>query len=275
MKNSKQISFTLIAITLIPLYYQVFIDLINDWSSNDNYSHGYFIPFISIYMIYSIRSELSNIKIKPQNLGLLLLITGLAQLLIGKIGSEFFVQRTSIVTVLFGLTLFFGGLSLTKKMLIPIFYLILMIPLPAIIWNRIAFPMQLFSSALTEKVIQLTGIAVFREGNILHLAQTTLEVVDACSGLRSLTIMFALSAVIAWFATCSTKKKWIIFATAAPIAVLLNITRLTFTAMLASKYGSDVAQGFLHEFSGLVTFALGLTVLVIISKILSAVNPDF
>jgi exosortase len=253
----------------------VFIDLINDWSSNDNYSHGYFIPFISIYMIYSIRSELSNIKIKPQNLGLLLLITGLAQLLIGKIGSEFFVQRTSIVTVLFGLTLFFGGLSLTKKMLIPIFYLILMIPLPAIIWNRIAFPMQLFSSALTEKVIQLTGIAVFREGNILHLAQTTLEVVDACSGLRSLTIMFALSAVIAWFATCSTKKKWIIFATAAPIAVLLNITRLTFTAMLASKYGSDVAQGFLHEFSGLVTFALGLTVLVIISKILSAVNPDF
>ena len=144
-----------------------------------------------------------------------------------------------------------------------------MIPLPAIVWNKIAFPMQLFSSAVTEQTIQLIGIAVFREGNVLHLAQTTLEVIDACSGLRSLTTMFALSTVIAWFAICSTQRKWIIFLTAAPIAILLNIVRLTFTAFLASIYGGDFAQGFLHEFSGFVTFALGLALLIGVNRILT------
>ncbi|MDA3918280.1 MAG: exosortase/archaeosortase family protein [Deltaproteobacteria bacterium] len=259
----------LMLLCLAALYYQIFIDLIQDWSTDDNYSHGFFIPFISIYMIYSIRSELGNLKIKPQNLGLLLLIAGLAQLVIGKIGSEFFVQRTSMILIFFGFSLFFLGSSFTKKNLIPILYLILMIPLPAIVWNKIAFPMQLFASDLTEKAIQLIGIAVFREGNILHLAQTSLEVVDACSGLRSLTTMFALSTVIAWFATCSAPKKWLLFIAAAPIAILCNIIRLTFTAILASMYGGDVAQGFLHEFSGFVTFALGMAMLVGISSILT------
>jgi len=106
-------------------------------------------------MVYSIRSELGNLKIKPQNLGLLLLIAGLAQLVIGKIGSEFFVQRTSMILIFFGFSLFFLGSSFTKRNLIPILYLILMIPLPAIVWNKIAFPMQLFASDLTEKAIQL------------------------------------------------------------------------------------------------------------------------
>lgn len=259
----------LIPLSLIPLYYPVIIKLIEAWSTNDNYSHGFFIPFVTMYMVYSIYPELKTQDIKPWNFGLLLIIAALGQLLIGKIGSEFFIQRTSLIPLLFGLSLFFYGISFTKKLLIPILYLILMIPLPAILWNKIAFPMQLFSSVITEEVIQMIGIAVFREGNVLHLAQTTLEVVDACSGLRSLTTMFALSTVISWFTTCSTQRKWIIFFAAAPIAIMVNIIRLTFTAILASKYGGDVAHGFLHDFSGFVTFALGMVILVCVSKILT------
>ena len=129
--------------------------------------------------------------------------------------------------------------------------------------------MQLFSTGLTENVVQLIGIPVLREGNILHLTETTLEVVDACSGLRSLTTMFALSAALAWFARYSLTKKWFLFLMAAPIAIFANIIRLTTTAILASKYGSEVAQGFLHEFSGFVTFFIGLALLVGLNTVLS------
>ena len=253
---------------LVGLYYPVLIKLAQDWSTNDNYSHGFFIPLISGYMIFAMRTELKNISLQPVNSGLLLLLAGLAQFYIAKVGSEFFLQRTSLILVLLGLVLFLLGKAMTRKLLLPIGYLLFMVPLPAIIWNKIAFPMQLYSSAITEKVIQMVGIPVFREGNVLHLAQTTLEVVDACSGLRSLTTMFALSAALAWFSGYETWKKWGLFLAAAPIAIFANIIRLTGTAGLASIYGEKVAQGFLHEFSGLFTFAFGLMLLVLTNKFL-------
>jgi len=260
----------LILAALVGLYYPVLIALAHEWSTNDNYSHGFFILLISGYMIFIIRPELKNISLRPANWGLLLLLAGIAQLYIAKVGSEFFLQRTSLILVLLGIALFLLGKAMTRMLLLPITYLLFMVPLPAIIWNKIAFPMQLYSSAITEKFIHLFGIPVFREGNVLHLAQTTLEVVDACSGLRSLVTMFALSAALAWFSRYATWKKWVLFLTAAPIAIFANIIRLTGTAGLASFYGEKVAQGFLHEFSGLFTFVFGLMLLVWTSKLLQA-----
>jgi exosortase len=146
-----------------------------------------------------------------------------------------------------------------------------MVPLPAIIWNKIAFPMQLFGSFLTEKVVALMGIPILREGNILYLTNTTLEVVDACSGLRSLTTLFALSAVFAILSSHTTTQKWILFLTAAPIAIFANIVRLTGTAILASKYGGDVAQGFLHDFSGIAVFVVGVIMLATVSNLIKRI----
>ena len=257
-----------IGMGLVALYYPVVILMAQDWSTNDNYSHGFFIPLISGYMVYVLRDELKSLTPRPINWGLLVLLAGLGQLYIARVGSEYFLQRSSIIPVLLGLVLFLLGKGATRKLFVPIVYLLFMVPLPAIIWNKIAFPMQLFSSAVTEQVIQWIGIPVFREGNVLHLAQTTLEVVDACSGLRSLTTMFALSAAFAWFSALSTGRKWALFLAAAPIAILANIVRLTGTAGLASIYGGKVAQGFLHDFSGLFVFVLGLLLLVLTSKLL-------
>ncbi len=251
----------IILFSLVALYYPVLNHLAKQWSTNDNYSHGFFIPLISGYMIYTMQKQLRNIPLRPTNWGALLLLVGLGQLYIARVGSELFLQRTSIIIVLLGVTLFLFGTGITKRILIPIGYLFFMIPLPAIIWNNIAFPMQLFSSAVTEVVIRTIGIPVFREGNVTHLAQTTLEVVDACSGLRSLTTMLALSAALAWFSVHSAWKKWVLFCAAAPIAILANIVRLVGTAGLASVYGEAVAQGFLHEFSGIFTFIFGLMLL--------------
>jgi exosortase len=211
---------------------------------------------------------LRNISLRPANWGLFLLLAGVGQLYIARVGSEYFLQRTSLILVLLGMVVFLLGKAMTRKLLLPIAYLLFMVPLPAIIWNKIAFPMQLFSSAVTEVVVRLIGIPIFREGNVLHLAQTTLEVVDACSGLRSLTTMFALSAALAWFSDSTAWKKWVLFLAAAPIAIFANIVRLTGTAGLASVYGEKVAQGFLHEFSGLFTFVVGLMLLILINKFL-------
>jgi len=254
---------------LVGMYYPILVELAGDWKNNDNYSHGFFIPLISGYMVYCMRSELKGISIRSADWGIILLIIGLSQLYIAKVGSEFFLQRTSLIPVLLGASLFLLGLGITRKLLLPICYLIFMVPLPAIVWNKIAFPLQLFSSAITESVVKILGIPIFREGNVLHLAQTTLEVVDACSGLRSLSTMFALSLALAWFSDFARWKKWILFFMSAPIAVFANTVRLALTAVLATFYGEKAAQGFLHEFSGLFTFAFGLFLLILVNRLLS------
>jgi exosortase len=251
------------------LYSPVIAKLVVDWGIDDNYSHGYFIPFIASYMIWSIRKDLKNLQPVPSNLGLPLLILGLGQLIVARVGSEYFLQQTSMILVLFGLLLFLMGKKFTKKVFFSIVYLFFMIPFPAIIWDKIAFPMKLFASYLAVKVIGLLGIPIFREGNILHLANTTLEVADACSGLRSLTSLLALSAALVFFMDYSRFKKWLLFFSAVPIAIVTNIARLTVTAALASKYGEKVAQGFLHEFSGWLVFMLGLAMLIGVNVLLS------
>ncbi|MDQ7837635.1 MAG: exosortase/archaeosortase family protein [Thermodesulfobacteriota bacterium] len=251
------------------LYYPVITKMVSDWGIDDNYSHGYLIPAIAGYMIWIIRKDLKKIEPTPGNLGLILLIPGLCQLLVARVGSEYFLQRTSMILVLFGLSLFLMGKKFTKKASFPMAYLFFMIPVPAIIWDKIAFPMKLFASYLAVKVIGLIGIPIFREGNILHLANTTLEVADACSGLRSLTSLLALSAALVFFTEHSRFKKWLLFLSAVPIAILTNIIRLTVTAGLASRYGEKVAQGFLHEFSGWLIFLLGLAMLMGVNALLS------
>ncbi|MBM9514548.1 exosortase/archaeosortase family protein [Desulfogranum marinum] len=260
------IGLTLLAV--VGLYFPVLVELAADWKINDNYSHGFFIPLISAYMIYTVRSDLKSIPVSPVNWGFLVILAGLAQLYIATVGSEFFLQRISIIPVLIGICLFMLGYRITGNVLLPLLYLVFMVPLPAILWNKIAFPLQLFSSAITENVVQMLGLPIFREGNVLHLAQTTLEVIDACSGLRSLNTMFALSIALGWFSGLVVWKRWALFFFSAPIAVFANTVRLVLTAVLAHFYGEKVAQGFLHEFSGLFTFIFGLILLILTSNIL-------
>ncbi|WP_232363772.1 exosortase/archaeosortase family protein [Desulfogranum japonicum] len=276
MNNGSTTSYTKIDLAFLVLvlgvilgvYFPVLTKLINDWGINDNYSHGFFVPFISAYMIFSIREKIKEKQISPANWGLLILLGGFAQLYLASVGSELFLQRTSLIIVLLGYCLFLLGVRITWVVMLPLVYLIFMVPLPAIIWNKIAFPLQLFSSQITEYVIRLAGIPILREGNVLHLASTSLEVVDACSGLRSLNTMFALSIAFAWFSTLTKLGKWLLFFAAAPIAITANMVRLTLTAFLAAHYGEKAAQGFLHEFSGMFTFILGLLLLILVRRFL-------
>lgn len=255
------IPFLALAASFAVLYYPVLAKLLQDWNVDDNYSHGYFIPFIAAYMVWQRRDDLATAPKAGSLWGLAVLAGGLLQLLLAWASSIYFLQGTSIAVVLFGVILFLWGGRAARIVFVPIAYLVFMVPLPAILWNKIAFPMKLFASKLAADAIHLLGYTVLREGNILTLPSTTLEVADACSGLRSLTSLLALSTALAYLAPMNPWKKWILFLSAAPIAVVCNIIRLIGTAVLAHHYGPAVAEGFLHSFSGWLVFILGLAML--------------
>ena len=262
------------AILLVPLlsflilYLPVIQKLISDWNRDPNYSHGYFIPFLAGFMVWMQRERLLQAARKPSNIGLLLIVLGLAQFIVAWVGSEYFLQGTSMIVVLLGSVLFLWGWKVTLLCLVPVLYLIFMVPLPAIIWNKLAFPLALFASKIATDTVSAMGLTILREGNILTLPNITLQVADACSGLRSLTTLLALSAFLAFISEHPSWKKWTLFLAGVPIALVSNIIRLSGTAVLARHFGAPVAHGFIHDFSGWVVFVIGLIMLLAVNAVL-------
>lgn len=268
-KIKKYIPAGMLIVCFAILYYNTILNMVHDWSTNDNYSHGFLVPFIAFYLIWNDRDSLFKIEIKPSNIGLVFFIGSLLFFIITNIGAELFTMRFSMIFVLLSGVYFLFGKEITSRIKFAILYLVFMIPFPAIIWNKIAFPLKLYATGFAVSVIGFMKIPVYQEGNIIHLANTTLEVVDACSGLRSLVSLLALSAAFALIAEYSNFRKFILFLSAVPIAIILNIARLSLTAILARTYGPQVAQGFLHDISGIFIFVIAIIFLSLINRILT------
>jgi exosortase len=175
--------------------------------------------------------------------------------------------------VLGGLVCLILGTNLLRELLFPLAFLMFMIPLPAIVMNAIAFPLQLFAAQTATFCMQAAGVPVLREGNTIVLANTTLEVVEACSGIRSLQALLALGAVYGYFTQAADWKRWALLILSVPIAIAANAFRVAGTGFLAQFVGPEAAQGFYHTFAGWIVFAVAFLLLLGAGALLARV-PD-
>jgi len=251
------------------MYAGVVSSLIQQWSSDDNYSHGFFVLPLAAYFAWERREQLAVAARRPSVLGLLVIIASLLVYTAGLLGAELFLTRVSMIGVIAGTVLFVWGWTHVRILLFPILFLLLMVPLPSIIFNQIAFPLQLVASQAGEAVITTAGIPVLREGNVLQLPSRTLEVAEACSGIRSLVSLIMLAIVLGYFTERRTGVRVLIAMAAVPIAIVANAARVAGTGLAAEWVSPAAAEGFFHTFSGWLMFVVAFAGLLLVQHLLS------
>lgn len=235
--------------------------LVKNWNDDADMGHGFFVPIIAGYIAWQKKDEITGVRPTPNWWGLAIVLYGAFQLYIATLGAELFLARTSFVISIIGMVLLLGGTRYLRTFAFPLFLLFFMVPIPAIIYNRITFPLQIIASEAADNALGALGYAVLREGNILELPSQKLSVVEACSGIRSLLSLSFLSLVYGYF---FEKKTWIrvgLFLSTIPIAIIANACRVTLTGIL-SEIRPELAEGFFHEFSGWVIFMIALAIMV-------------
>ena len=258
---------------LFAVYAGILHDLSLAWLNDENYSHGFLVPFISAYFIWQQRDKLQKIPLRPSNGGLLLIAFSLCVLFVGVAAQEYYSMRSSFIFLLGGLVVFLLGWNWLKALALPIGFLFFMIPLPYIVYDAMAFPLKLFVAKFSVITLKLMGVVVLREGNIIMFPQTVLEVADACSGLRSLMSLLALGVALAVFTQPKISRRVLLVSLTLPIAIATNMIRVIGTGYLAQHYGAAAAEGFFHEFAGMAVFILAMVLLFVSSGVLRKVWP--
>jgi exosortase len=243
------------------LYYDVLGRLIQQWWNDPNFSHGFFVPAFSAFVIWNERKRLAALKDEPSWWGAAIILLALCVLIVGVLGAELFLSRSSLVLLLGGLLIQFRGWIWFRALFFPWAFLFLMIPIPAIIFNQIAFPLQLLASKLASSALPLLGVPVLREGNVIQLPAMSLEVVEACSGIRSLMSLGTLAIIYGYFLESGFWRRLMLALGAIPIAVAANALRIVGTGLLGNYWDPDKAMGFFHTFSGWLIFVMSLGLL--------------
>jgi exosortase len=255
------------------LYGSALSSLVQQWASDDDYSHGFFVLPLAAFFVWERRDALRRAPFRPSIWGLVLLAASLTMFLAGIFGAELFLTRISLIGVLTGAILFVWGRDQFRILLFPLAFLLLMIPLPAIIFNQLAFPLQLLASRVGESAIAGAGIPVLREGNVLHLANINLEVAEACSGIRSLVSLLMLAIVLGYFTEPRIGGRVALALAAIPIAIVANAARVAGTGVLSHWMGREAAEGFFHSFSGWLMFIVAFAGLLAVQRLIARVRP--
>jgi exosortase len=249
-----------VSILLAVCYAPVLYKLAAQWYNDADMGHGFFVPVIAGYIAWQNRDKIAGKLPQPNWWGLVIMIWAGLQLYLATLGAELFTARTSFVISIIGAVLLLGGKEYLRIFAFPLFLLFFMVPIPAVIYNQITFPLQLRASEAAEASISFLQIPIIREGNVLELASQKLNVVEACSGIRSLLTLTFLSLVYGYF--CE-KRMWIrvvLFFSTVPIAIVANAGRVTLTGVVAN-YKPELAEGLFHEASGWVIFMVAFAIL--------------
>lgn len=253
---------------LLLCYWPVLQRLASDWMIDEDMGHGMLVPPVALFIVWQRRDQILARACSPNWWGLLIVLLGALQLLVATLGVEYFLARAAFIVSLAGVVITVGGLPLLRQLAFPLFLLVFMIPLPAIIYNQITFPLQLLASRIAEVLLGVVGIPVLRDGNILELPSQRLSVVEACSGIRSLFSLSFLALVYAYFFDSKTWMRAALLVLTVPIAILVNALRVTLTGVL-SEYDPELAKGAFHTAEGWIVFVLALALLVAVHKFLT------
>lgn len=253
---------------LAACYWWVLAGLAAQWIDDPNYTHGLFIVPMAGVLAWRRRKKLALAAAKPSALGYALLVGGGVIYLLGIAAAELFTMRFSVVTTFAGLVLLTQGRGRTRILLFPLCFLLLMVPIPYIFYYKLTFPLQLMSSRLTAGVLASVGMPVVRTGNVINLEHYSLEVVTACSGLRSIMTLGAMSIFISDFFRFGTTTKIVFVLFTIPVAVAANTARLLTTAVVSAIGSPETADSFMHDVSGALVFLFGLMGLLLVGVIL-------
>lgn len=255
--------------SFILTYFPVWKGLVLAWYNSNEYSHGFFIVPLCCYILWKKKKILAEMSIKPSSWGLILVIFSSLVYLFAHFAEITTLTSCSMVLLLAGAVIYFYGFFVFKELIFPLFLLLFMIPIPAQIYSKLTIPLQLFVSNVSVNISSLFGIPIYREGNVIHLSDRTLQVVQACSGLRSMVSLLVLSAILGYFALRSNILRIILFFSGIPTAILVNIIRVLFLVLAFHYLNFDLTEGITHTVFGIIIFFLALIFIFFIKGILS------
>jgi exosortase len=261
-------------LALVVLYLDVIVGLVKAWTTNPDYSHGFLIVPLCVYFVWERRRRLAALEVRPAVAGLGIVVASLLLLVAGQLGAEQFLARVSLIGVLAGSTVFVLGWAHARLLVWTFCFALLMIPLPSIVFNEIAQPLQLLASSVAEQSLLMFSIPVLREGNVIFLSSATLEVAEACSGIRSLVSLLTVGIVYGYFTEDRTSRRVILAVSTLPIAIAANALRVAGTGLLAHFAGQAAADGFFHVFAGWLVFMSAVVMLFVLQAVLRHVASD-
>jgi exosortase len=270
MKKDVLIKLIVLLILAILAYLPVFINMTENWTARDTYySHGFLVPFICLFIIWTKRESFVNMRTLPApKTGWFLFGTSIFIHLTSTLLRVNFTSGFSLIPVIVGLMLIFLGKEFLKLLWFPITFIAFMIPLPTVATANISFRLKLFAAQIATFIVNRMGIPAIRDGSIIKTQHAMLTVEDPCSGIRSLIALIALGALMAYFSNISRPRKVVLFASSVPIAVSTNIVRIVALTLASEIYGSQFAMGAFHDTMGVLVFVLAFVMLSVVGKIL-------
>jgi exosortase len=255
---------------LMIMYASVLTSLARQWWGDPNYGHGFFVPVFAGYVLWSARDRLRALPLRPSNFGFAIMLFAIGMRVLGMLGAELFITRLSFVILIAGVVLVLAGSQVLRSMAFPLGYLLFMIPLPAIVYYQLTLPLQLWASRLGAGGLVALGIHTVRAGNLLMLPNCTLNVVEACSGIRSLLSLLAAVVAYGYLAEPSRWKRSVLTVASIPIAIATNGLRLVATGVLSYSFSPAVDSGVIHLILGLGFFALAFLSIVLLHRVLQS-----